>query len=365
MKVLQLTTHLDIGGIANYILTLSRSLSQRGVTVIVASSGGELESELARYGISHRKINIRTKSELDPKVLRSILTVRAIVAQERPDIIHAHTRVSQVVAFFVSRITGVPYVTTCHGFFKTRARKIFDTWGAKVIAISAAVKGHLIKDLGVSEKRVELIYSGVDIEAFSKDCSPDEVTRIKKELGLHAGPLVGTIGRLSPVKGQAFLIKAMEDVLSKRPDVRALIVGDGPEENALKDLARSLNIEYAVKFLRADLDTHRILSSMDVFVFPSIKEGLGIALLEAMASGRPCVASDVGGIGNIIKDGINGLLVGPGDAAGIASSILALLDDDVLRKSVGNAARALVKERFSLTLMTDGVMRLYEDVVKG
>jgi glycosyltransferase involved in cell wall biosynthesis len=365
IRVLQLTTHLNIGGIGNYILTLSRSLKDRGLSVAVASSGGELEGELARCGIPHITLDMRTKSELSPKIVKSILRLRALVKQEQIDIIHAHTRVSQVVANFVSRMTRVPYVTTCHGFFKTRFRKIFDTWGVKVVAISDAVKEHLKGDLGVDEKRIELIYSGVDINRFSKEYSADEINVIKRSLGLNAGPVVGTIGRLSPVKGQKFLIQAMDGVLRKRPNVQALIIGDGPEEDALKKLARDLGIESKVRFLTSSLDTHKALSAMDVFVFPSVKEGLGIALLEAMAAGKVCVASDIGGIGNIIKTRYNGILTSVGDVRALSESILELLDDASLRKTMGERGVALVRDKFSLGSMSDKMIKLYQEVLKG
>lgn len=364
MRVLQVTTHFNIGGIANYILSLSASLKKKGVEVMVASSGGNMAGGLNEYGIPHIQLDIKTKFEFAPKVLLSGIKLAGIVKDKGIDVIHAHTRVSQVACAIACRLTGAKCVTTCHGYFNLRSRKIFDTWGQKVIAISDAVGEHLKKDLGVDGERIAVIYNGVDPERFSKQYSAEEIGRIKKTLGLGDGPVVGTIGRLSPVKGQKFLVEAMGDVISKRRDAQALIVGDGEEAAVLKEAAASLNIRDAIRFAGSDPDTRKFLSVMDVFVFPSIKEGLGLALLEAMAAGRPCVASNVGGIADVIKDGSSGILVAAGSAGAIAGAILKLLGDERMRESMGETGRAIVRERFSLDLMTDRTIALYKDVLR-
>ena len=364
MKILQVSTHLDIGGIGNYIVSLSKALRNMGQGVIVASSGGELEEELRDSGIEHRKINIKTKFEYGPKVLISAFNLCRIIKDEKVDIIHAHTRVSQVAARLASGITGVPYVTTCHGFFKTRSRKIFDTWGVKVIAISNAVKAHLKDDLGVDEDRIALIYSGVDIGRFSERYSNDRIESVKRSLGLGAGPVVGSIGRLSPVKGQKFLIEAVPAVLSEAKDTEFVIVGSGPDEATLKNLARSLGVERSVLFLRSAPDTHKFLSIMDVFVLPSVKEGLGIALLEALVSGKACVASKVGGISDVIDDGVNGLLIEACKPETIAAAVLRLIKDPALRDKLGQKGNILAKEKFSLDMMAGNVNGLYRNILE-
>lgn len=363
MRVLHVTTHMNIGGIGNYILTLSAALKGKGVEVTVASGGGNLEEELRRSGIAHRRIDIITKSEISPRVLVSAFSLRKIISEDKVDIIHAHTRVSQVAAFLASRMTGVPFVTTCHGYFNTRMRKIFDTWGRKVIAISDAVKKHLAADLGVSDERIALIYSGVDTEKFSRDYSAAEIETIKRSMGLRPSlPVIGNIGRLSPVKGQRYLIEAMAVAIKKRPGIQALIIGDGEEKEALERLALDLGIGDSVRFVRSMIDTPRMLSIMDVFVFPSVKEGLGIGLLEALAAGRACVASRVGGIEDIIKDGFNGILTEVGDVNGIAGAVLGLLDDAEHRGRMGERGRGLIREKFTLDTMADKVIGLYEDI---
>jgi len=363
MKALFVTTHINIGGIGNYILSLAGALRERGIGCVVASSGGNLEEEFVKRGVALKMLDIDTKFEFGPMVMRSVFALARIIRDEKADIVHAHTRVSQVAAFFACRIAGIPYVTTCHGYFRTRARKILDTWGARVIAISDAVRIHLRNDLGVSESRIKLIYSGVDTRKFERTRQPDEIRAIRKSLGLKGGPVIGTIGRLSPVKGQRFLIEAMEIIIAARPDAEALIIGDGDEKAVLQSLAAKAGTDGSIHFVSSSVDTARFLSVMDVFVFPSVKEGLGIALLEALAAGRACVASNVGGIGDIIKDDVSGMLVPAGDAEAIAKAVLRLLEDADLRRRMGEAGKALVREKFSLDRMTDEVMGLYGEVV--
>ncbi len=365
MKVLQITTHINIGGIANYVLNLSGSLKAGGIDVVVASGGGNLEYEFQARKIPHKYLNINTKFEFAPKVIISALRLARFIKSESVDIIHAHSRVSQVASLLASRLTGVPYVTTCHGYFKLRSRKAFDTWGALVIAISDAVKIHLKKDLDVNEDRIRLIYSGVGIDKFTRHYSDARKNEIRGELGLKDAPVVGTIGRLSQVKGQRFLVQAMAGIIARRKDAQCLIIGDGEERTALESLAGALNIKDSVHFISSDIDTAKFLSVMDVFVFPSVKEGLGIALLEAMAAGRACVASDVGGIRDIIKDPSCGTLVAVGDIRSITELTTAFINDKTLRQATGENARKLVRENFSLDAMRDNIIELYKEVISA
>jgi glycosyltransferase involved in cell wall biosynthesis len=373
VRVLQITTHLNIGGISNYILSLSKALKDEGLEVALASSGGELEGEFRDLGVSHKAIGIMTKFEFGPKVLMSIPSIVRFIRKEKIDVIHAHTRVSQVAACLASLISGVPFVSTCHGYFKKRARGVLDTWGRKVIAISAAVERHLIDDLGVKKDRVKLIYSGVDASKFSVQYSSEEIEATKISLGISGKSVVGTIGRLSPVKGQRFFIEAMPEVMKIKPDAVGLVVGSGPEEAALKDKVRALGVEGLIKFIDSVsafgtdslTDTRKILAAMDVFVFPSVKEGLGIALLEALACGKACVASRVGGIEDIITDHETGLLTGSGDVSAISKSILELLSDKSLRARMGDNGRRMVQEKFALKRMAREIIQVYEGLVNS
>lgn len=365
MKVLQVTTHMNVGGIANYIFELSKALKSKGVDTIVASAGGDLEGSLDEAGIAHERLNIRTKFEFSPKVFMAAFALKRIAEREGVDIIHSHTRVSQVAGSLTSMMTGIPMVTTCHGYFKKRMRSIIDTWGEKVIAISAAVYGHLKGDLGVSDDRIELVYSGVDVNKFARELPESDVIKTKEYLELTGKTVIGTIGRLSSVKGHKFFIQAMAEVLKASPDAAGLVVGSGPEGPSIKALAMALGIDDRISFIDSVKDTREALSVTDIFVFPSIKEGLGIALLEALAAGKPCVASRTGGIEDIIKDGESGILTDVGDSAAIADAVLKLLSDEGLRMRMAQCGRRLAQSRFTLDRMADDVVNIYKRVAGG
>lgn len=355
-----------MGGISNYILSLSSALKQKGVGILALSSGGDLESEFLKRGIEINRVDIKTKFEYGPKVIKSIFKLVRIIQDEDIDIIHAHTRVTQVAACFASGITHVPYVATCHGFFKKRlGRQMFDCWGRRVIAISEPVRKGLIEDFKISSDRIEVIHNGVDLDRFSKTYSPDEISQFKRNLGLNDSPIIGTIGRLSSVKGHSIFIDAIADMLHNGYKVQAFIVGDGPEGKYLKGLVRRLGIEESFHFFGSAVDTSGYLSVMDIFVFPSIKEGLGLSLLEALASGRPSISSDVGGISDIIKDKENGLLFQVGDVRVLRDSIIHLLEDEAMRRRLGEAGKNLVREKFSLDRMANQILNLYKNVLRN
>ncbi|MCK4463602.1 MAG: glycosyltransferase family 4 protein [Candidatus Omnitrophica bacterium] len=376
MKILLLTTHINIGGVGLYLLNLAKGLKKRGVKCFVASSGGNLERYFKTARISLVNLDIKTKFEFNPKLIPGIFKLIRFVKKNDIDIIHAHTRVTQVLGRLISKFTTLKrrtsltgqakphFVTTCHGFFKSErlSRRLFPCWGEATIAISQAVKTHLINDFNLPENRISLIYNGIDLEEPSKVLTEEEKELLKENLRLGKGPVIGSIGRLSPVKGYKYLLFAMKDLKNVIPDVKLLIIGEGPSGNKLRDLSKKLNLEDSVSFVKATLDVRRFLTLMDIFVFPSIQEGLGLSLIEAMASGKVCIATSIGGISSVIEDGKNGLLVQPGDSHSLTEAMRRLLLDKELFSRLGSAARNSVKNKFSLDRMMEETIRFYESV---
>jgi glycosyltransferase involved in cell wall biosynthesis len=154
----------------------------------------------------------------------------------------------------------------------------------------------------------------------------------------------------------------MKDLRSVMPDAKLLIIGEGPSGDELRDLSKKLNLGDSVKFVKATLDIRRFLAVMDIFVFPSMQEGLGLSLIEAMASGKACIATSIGGISSVIEDGKNGLLVHPGDSHSLTKAMRRLLLDKGLFSRLGNAARDSVKNKFSLDRMVEDTIKFYESV---
>ena len=359
MNILYLTNHLNIGGISSYVLSLAEGLKKRGHSVYVASSGGKLLPRFIQEGITFVPIPIKIKSEICPKIMISMFKLLNLMKGKKIDIIHSHSRTTQVLGCLLSRNSGVVHLSTCHGFFKTRlSRRLFPCWGRRIIAISKEVREHLIRDFKVEENMISLIPNGVDCEKFF-NTNPGSGTEIRKRIGLGNGPIIGIVARLSDIKGHIYLIQAMASVLEKVPGALLLIVGEGKMKNSLNDLTETLQIEKNVFFLPPVTETAEILSVMDIFILPSLKEGLGLSLMEAMAAGRAVIGSDIGGIRSLIKDRDNGLLVPPADCDGLARAIIELLNNPGLRQFLGNNARAFIKDNFSQERMLIETEKLY------
>jgi len=354
-----------MGGVSIYVVNLASALKKRNHKVWVSSSGGELVKKLRAEEIAHLKSNIDTKSELNPKLMAGIYRLYWVIKENGIDIIHTNTRVAQVMGEILSFLTGACHVSTCHGFFRPGlGRRLFGCWGKKVIAISDAVREHLVNDFDVPKTRIALIHNGINLEVFDKPHTQEDKKIIKRELRLKEGPVVGIIARLSSVKGHKFIIEAMKAVVRDIDNAQLLIVGEGEEEQNLKDLAKELGLSDSVIFAKFVLDTAGVLAVMDVFVLYSIKEGLGLALIEALCCGVPVVASDVGGVYSVVKDGTTGLLVPPKEPFALAEAILKLLKDRQLAVKLAESGRRFVRANFSLEQMGLKVEAAYKEALK-
>lgn len=363
MRILYITNHLNIGGVTSYVLTLAAGLKKRGHSIYIASSGGALLPELSEKGIIYVPIPIKTKKEVGPKILASLLKLNKFLRHEDIDLVHTHSRTTQVLGSLLNKKKGIRHISTCHGYFKRRLlRRFFPCWGERVIAISEQVKEHLINDFKVEEKNIIVIHNGIDIDKFRIEYLKPK-TEAKKDLGLADAPAVGIVARLSDVKGHIYLIEAMKEVLRDFPAAQLLIVGDGKEKKKLVKLADKLGIFRNVIFKAEVTDTREVLAAMDVFVMPSLKEGLGLALMEAMALGLPAIGSNIGGIKSLIKHGVNGLLVEAADSKGLAGAIKELFADPARRESFGRQARRFIAENFSQEKMVIETEKAYSELL--
>jgi len=361
MKILFLTTHLNMGGITRYLLTLTKGLHNKGHEIFVVSSGGEMESAFMDLDARVLTLNIRTKSELSFKIYATLLPLIRYIRQNQIDIIHAHTRITQVMATILNWFTAVKYVSTCHGYFKPRwFRRRFPCWGSAVVAISGPVAVHLKDDLNVPESKIRMIENGIDIEEFEQ-IDENFKKKSRGQLGLNKEPVVGMLARLSDVKGQDILIQAMPKIMMDVPHVRLLLFGDGQQKEILLKMVNDLRLQEHVRFYSL-IDQRRIcFSAIDVFVVPSRQEGLGLSVMEAQACGLPVVASRVGGIVSLIEDGRTGLLVDPENIDQLAGAIICLLKDPSLRQTIGEAAREHARKHYMFEQMVRRTLELYQE----
>lgn len=361
MNILYLTNHLNTGGISSYVITLAKGFKNKGHNVYIACGGGELVETLKNEGINYIPIPIKTKAEINPKILISLFLLRKVIREKNIEIVHANTRVTQVLACSIRKFIHRPFISTCHGFFKKRLfRRIAPCWGSKVIAISQQVKEHLAVDFGLKEEDIRIVHNGIDLARFDT-FSADARRLAQEKFGITTGPVIGIIARLSDVKGHKFLLEALPRALAQFPDAKLLIIGDGRQKHGLLKLSRELKIEKNCIFLPTIDDTRQALGAMDLFVMPSLKEGLGLALMEAMACGLAVIGSDVGGIKTLLSGGKNGLLVPPSDSIALAAAVIELLKDRKKQEELGRNAREFIRENFSQEKMVEETERVYQE----
>ena len=262
---------------------------------------------------------------------------------------------------------GVPAVISVHNTYVRPKilRRVVNRWLARrtpfILAGSEAIRDDIVKYDGVPPGKIHVIPYGVDAEKFHCAMSREEA---RENLGLPGDRfLVGTVGRLEEQKGQKYLIDAAGRLRREGREMTLLIVGSGREEDRLRKQAMREGIGDAVLFLGTRRDLPELFRAMDVFAFPSLWEGFPIALLSAMAAGLPVIVTPVGGVPEVVKDGINGLIVPAGDSSALAAAIWRVHEDPVGASVLGGAAGATIRDRYSHRTTARRIMEIYEQVL--
>lgn len=360
MNILILTNHLNIGGITRYVLNLSYGLKKRGHNVSVGSLPGWGEKFLRENSIGFLKLPLKTKSIFSPCLISAYFILKRFIRREDIDLIHAQTRITQFLAFILSKRLNIAYVSTFHGFYRPhRMRKKIPCLGDLTIAISQAVGRHLIEDFNLEDKNLRVIYNSVS--SVMPSCA--EATEVKDYACLKGNPTLGIIARLSEEKGHLHLFSAFRRLIKDYPQARLLVVGSGKKEKEFRDWVESNGLASHIIFLGNVPELRPLFKIIDISVLPSSLEGLGFSILEAQANGVPVVASSAGGISEIVKDSQTGILVEPGDADGLYRGIKLLLEDTALREEIVNNSRTQVEEKFNLDRMVSLTESVYKEAL--
>ena len=210
-----------------------------------------------------------------------------------------------------------------------------------------------------------MIYNGVDVNKFLKDFSKEERDNLKDSFGIKKDySVIGMISRFTPDKGHDTLLYGLREILKEKPNVQLALVGEGDKKRDIANLSQRLNISDNVLFIKPQLNTVDVLAVMDVFMFtPARREGLGLVVLEALASGKPVVATDIGGISSIIENNVNGFLVKPSEPKLLAGPVLRLLNDKALYARMAASGREVVIRKFSINEMADKTEKVYMEVI--
>jgi glycosyltransferase involved in cell wall biosynthesis len=371
MKILQLISSTGFFGAENAMYELSKGLSSQGYRTYIGIIGS-LKHFPVEFPLLAKNSNIEVKEfscrgKFD---LKTILQIRRYVKNNRINIIHSHNYKSNFYSLLATALQNVKRITTCHNWLSVNPKmKIYERIDKsllhkfhKIIAVSDALKEEIINS-GLPVEKVLVINNGVDLTRFN---SPDNSDSIRKKLGFDSkDKIIGTIGRLVPDKGNIFLLQAIKGLLDTFPNLKCLIVGDGKEKDNLQFQVGMLGLKGRVVFAGIRADIPQILNLIDIFVMPSLKEGMPMALLEAMAAKKAIIATKVGDIPKIIEDRVTGLLVEPGNVNSISNSIKMLLQDETKTRSLAENAFEKVKNKFSNLNMTQAYTMEYKKMLLG
>jgi glycosyltransferase involved in cell wall biosynthesis len=348
-------------------LYLLEGLRRRGYPVALFSTAGTPLHDRARsQGFTTHHLRIRSEADV-PAMFR----LARILRELRPALMHMHTSHAHTIGVCAAVLAGngmkrvvsrrVNFSIFRHSFFGLNWIKY--CYGVdRYLTVSESVRGVLVRD-GVDPARIRVVHSGVDPERF-RGSSPDRRSKLLREWKLPDGiPLVGCIGALVRNKGIRYFVDAAASVLRTR-DCAFVVVGEGElyDELSRRALDSGLGPRFRLVGFRSDVGD--ILSALDVFVLPTLEEGLGTSLLDAMLLERPTVATQVGGVPEVIRSGSNGLLVGPGDAPALARAIEALLADPKAARRYGEEGKKTVLESFSVDAMVEKTIQAYEDLLR-
>jgi glycosyltransferase involved in cell wall biosynthesis len=362
-KILLVIDGAFIGGGQKHVLALAERLAMRGIEVAVAcEASGYLVDQLRQGRIPHHPVRLSTRPSARA-LGETIDAVRGSHAQ----LVHTHGGTAGLYGRLAARwVGGVRTVHTYHGIHylhdrrrgKRLVRRAIDRflvrWTDEVICVAQSDRELALREKLALPDHVSVVHNGIDISRFALPRTHDE-----RSMQRNGEFIVGTVGRLHEQKGHIFLLQAAALIRQTHPQVRFRIIGDGPLRAALQARARELGVSGIVEFLGARDDVPVQMQEFDVFVLPSLWEGLPYVLLEAMAAGVPIVTTDFSGVREVISDGVEGVIVPSGNPQALATALVDLLKDHARRAERGTKGAQLVKERFSLDAMVERTLEVY------
>ena len=363
VRVLEVMATGTNGGAQEHVHSLVTRLNPECYEVrVVSLSHGSSVRRLQRAGVDVTVID-------EPDDRRAVRELADSVASFAPEIIHNHMYRAEVIGTRAALLLGEKgckrpaIISTVHS---SRIRCVDDRQTIRqltllmdrLIVVSRAIEGK-VREEGRVGAPVSLIYNGVDLQRYNHQqpcCTLHDEYRIPED-----APIVGVVARLEAEKGHRTLIDAWPEVLAAVPNAWLLVVGEGSERDALEAEAASLGVNGRIVFTGRREDVPAVTAALDVAVLPSYREAQGLSVLEAMALSRPVVASNVGGIPEMIEDGVTGLLVPPNDCDALAAALIKLLTDHPYADMIARRGHDLVHERFCIELMVNSIVSIYDE----
>lgn len=379
VRVAHIITRLCKGGAQENTFHTVRLANRNRFTVDLISGEtfgqeGSIEDEVRAAGINVIRVPHLVRQVAPLHDLRALRHLTRLLREGGYGIVHTHTSKAGFLGRWAAKRSGVPIIVhTPHGnifegYFSGSLTRLFVAmerraaqWTDRIIELTPrGVEEHLAQGIGRREQ-FSTIFSGIDLAPFTAAVARREATR--RALGIEQHEfLVGAVARLEPVKGLTYLVSAAHAVLDALPNARFIIAGQGSLDGDLRTQAASLGDRFRLLGPRDDVPD--LMAAMDVFVLPSVNEGMGRVLLEAGAAGTPSVASRVGGVPDIIEDGRTGILVPPRDPEALARAIRTLAEDERLRQAMGQAAQTSIVPEYGLDRMVARIEALYEELIE-
>lgn len=370
IKILQITDSKHLGGGSQQrIRILCKGLNKRKFHSIIVCRPGPLVKFYQKQGFKTIPLELRHH-------YRSVFELIGIIKKNNISIVHTHNLLADKVGCMAAKLAGVPVIiSTLHKLVNISSsgkRKYnFPIWlhnyivkylTDRIITVSDAVRSTAIKELKVKPSQVITIHNATDLNKFQKDIPQDKILSLKKELNITPDSIIVTvIGRLTTGKGLEDFLGCIPNVINKTKEVIFLIVGQGRQKPRFIKLAKTLGIEKNIVFTGYRSDIERILKLSDIVVVPSLAEGLSRVILEAMASEKAVIATDVGGNSEAVVHNKTGMLVPPKNPNALSESLLMLISDRDKMKQMGKAGFLRVKEKFNVPHFIEETEKVFEE----
>ena len=363
-RVMLFTDSFMRGGTERQFVRLVRGINQNQYDIVIAclQRCGPLLSEVESLGVSIVEFPI--DSLYNSKAAKLFVQLVRFLYREQIQIVHTFDFYTSVFAVPAARIAGVPVVLASRrellnlrSPWQQRAIRIACRLATGVVVNSRAAGHDMVGLESGRRRRIDVLPNCIDLDEFESKLSPGE---IRRELGLSARSIViGALGKLRPEKDLETFLLAARSILDAIPLAEFLVIGDGPAANKLKWLADDLHLSKSVHFLGERSDVPDLVAALDILVLSSYTESFPNAILEAMAMGKPVVATNVGGIPELVEEGQTGFLVPPRDPKAVADRVLSLCRDSARRLQMGRAARARVESTFTVHAVTARLEGIY------
>ncbi|NKQ35541.1 MAG: glycosyltransferase [Chloroflexi bacterium] len=376
MRIFILVTQMEAGGAQKALLVLAQSIKEQGHYVIVVTmydKGNFIPLFNERYGLKIVNLQMKPGKSL---VVNGVAFVRGLgrlyklMLNERIDILQTFTHYSNIIGSVIGYLARVPVRVSSQrnslpnfpGWFRYLDQKVANSsLVSKMTVVSQGTSKYCVQEEGIRPDKLITIYNGIDVNRYHITLTTDEETKLRTELHLPEDAVVITlVARLHPQKGHIYLLQAVPDIIMAVPQAHFLFIGEGELHSQLEAEIKKRNLSTCVHLVGVRQDIPQILSISNLFVLPSLYEGMPNALLEAMASGLPAVATNVDGSPELVIEGETGLLVEPKCPEELTQAILKILRNQKLATSMGKAAKRRAESVFSVEKNVTSYLQLYE-----